>query len=225
MKVRLEVARQSGPPGDMQSSEYVLEPQSNWSLLDCLDSVSRCEDPSLSYRSNCFSAVCGECGLMANGREVLACATRASEYPAGADDVIRIQLQPLKNHPVVRDLVVDRNRYFDRLSSARAFFAVTGYHEIVDGMAMQAAQSVTTCLNCGLCDSACQAYGVHADFVGPAALAWTLRFAHDPREEARAQRQAVLESPRGLAGCIDCGACSEVCPEAIPIHDMIKAAR
>jgi succinate dehydrogenase/fumarate reductase iron-sulfur protein len=225
MKVQLQVWRQSGVSAPPHLQLYSIDAESNWSVLDCLEAVSRREDPSLSYRDNCFSAVCGDCGLRANGREILACANGVSKFPADADGVIHIELRPLRNHPVIRDLAVDRDRFFDRQTAVCAFFAISGYHEFVEGAAMQAAQSVTTCLSCGICDSACEAYTVRADFFGPAALAWTLRFAQDPREEALAQRRSVLDSPRGLSGCVDCGACSDVCPEAIPIHEMIRAAR
>ena len=53
----------------------------------------------LAYRWFCGSKMCGTCAVRMNGREVLAC------WEAVEPDMT---IEPLRNLPVIRDLVVDR---------------------------------------------------------------------------------------------------------------------
>jgi succinate dehydrogenase/fumarate reductase iron-sulfur protein len=225
MNVNLKIRRQSSECDSPWLQEYHIDAQPNWSILDCLQEISRRLDASLAYRENCFSAVCGECGVLANGKETLACANKINDFPLDAAGVIRVDLLPLRNHVLVRDLVVDRESHFQRLTIAGDVFCSTGHHELIAGEAMREIQTVTACLNCGLCDSSCPVEAERGVFLGPAALVWALRFALDPRDGERGVRRGVLDSPRGLSGCIDCGACSEVCPAGVPVHHLLKSAR
>ena len=68
-------------------------------LLDALNWIADNAASDLAYRWFCGSKMCGTCAVRMNGREVLAC------WEAVEPDMT---IEPLRNLPVVRDLVVDR---------------------------------------------------------------------------------------------------------------------
>lgn len=70
------------------------------SVLDGLVRVRLSNDPSLAVRFSCFNAnVCKECTMLIDGKVEYACIAKLHERP--------IQLDPLPNVPVIRDLVTD----------------------------------------------------------------------------------------------------------------------
>ena len=209
MKVSLCIKRQSrGLTSGISDYHFDCPPQ--FTLIDCLDLISREFDPTLAFRENCFSGVCGECGMRANGKDVLACKVRLDSF-----DAAEIVVEPLKNHPVIRDLVIDRKAYFSRLLAAGATFYSDDEIPQTSAEEMKRAQQTTRCIHCGLCISACEAYPAHAEFVGPAAMAWTARFIEDPRDGANDRRRQLAASPQGTSACVDCGLCDSVCPEHV----------
>src|ERR1041385_1322042 len=80
-------------------------PYQKWMrVLDALNWVAENASPDLAFRCFCGSKMCGSCAVRMNGREVLAC------WEAVESDMT---IEPLRNLPVIRDLVVDRAP-FDR---------------------------------------------------------------------------------------------------------------
>ena len=69
-------------------------------VLDALNWIAENDAHATSrYRWFCGSKMCGTCAVRMNGREVLAC------WEAVEPDMT---IEPLRNLPVIRDLVVDR---------------------------------------------------------------------------------------------------------------------
>src|SRR5512146_2126268 len=68
-------------------------------VLDALNWIAENEATDLAYRWICGSKMCGSCALRMNGREVLACWEAVEPT---------MTIEPLRNLPVIRDLVVDR---------------------------------------------------------------------------------------------------------------------
>jgi succinate dehydrogenase/fumarate reductase iron-sulfur protein len=223
MKVRLEVARQA-PTGEPGRSHYDVEAAANSSVYDCLEQVSLKVDPTLAFRDNCGVGVCGECGLRVNGQERLGCQVRVGMLPVEGGTA-SARLEPLRQHRVLRDLVVDRADHFSRLAAADAAFQPGASPQRVSAESMRRVQRTTACTQCGLCLSACESYPSKPDFLGPAALAWTARFLADPRDGATAARRALAASPAGAPGCVSCGRCNEVCPEGVSPFDAIQGLR
>ena len=68
-------------------------------VLDALNWIAENAAPDLAYRWFCGSKMCGTCAVRMNGREVLACWEAVEP---------EMTIEPLRNLPVIRDLVVDR---------------------------------------------------------------------------------------------------------------------
>ncbi len=78
-------------------------PYQKWMrVLDVLNWIAENEATDLAYRWFCGSKMCGTCAVRMNGREVLACWEAAEPV---------MTIEPLRNLPVIRDLVVDRTPY------------------------------------------------------------------------------------------------------------------
>ena len=72
-------------------------------VLDVVTYIQRALDPTLAYRYACRVGMCGSCAMTVNGVPRWTCRTHVDKV-AHAE---RLQIGPLKNLPVIRDLVTD----------------------------------------------------------------------------------------------------------------------
>ena len=79
-------------------------------MLDGLNYIKDQLDGTLSYRWSCRMGICGSCGMMVNGEPKLTCETFLTEYAPGP-----VRVEPLRNFPVIRDLVVDIGDFMRKL--------------------------------------------------------------------------------------------------------------
>ena len=147
------------------------------------------------FRHACHHASCGSCGMRIQGRERLACITPAFEVaPRGS-----IRLEPLRNFPILADLVVDTLPLAEKLERVRA-------HVITEE---EAAQRFESCIECGLCISACPVSATNGDYLGPAVLAAAKRNVGD------ADIRSLVEGQNGVWRCHSAFECTEVCPAGV----------
>jgi fumarate reductase iron-sulfur subunit len=196
-----------------QSYEVPLHDE--WMVLDGLNYIKDELDGSLSYRWACRMGVCGSCGMLVNGKEVLTCAT----YLKGLPSPVRIE--PLRGFPVVRDLVGDIQDFVDKLKSVKPWIIREEEKPPSEGEYLQTPEQLadyeqySMCINCMLCYSACPVYALEPDFIGPAAIALAQRYNLDSRDEGSAERMELLSRHEGLWSCTFVGECSVVCPKKV----------
>ena len=85
-------------------------------VLDLLHRVKWEQDGTLTFRRSCAHGVCGSDAMLINGRNRLACKLRVEQLGTR-----RITVAPLPGLPVVKDLVVDMDGFFDKLRSVQPF--------------------------------------------------------------------------------------------------------
>jgi fumarate reductase iron-sulfur subunit len=198
--------------------DYRVPRQGSQTVLDVVTHVQRVLDPTLSYRFACRVGMCGSCAMTVNGQARWTCRTHVAEVE-GADGVLEIA--PLANLPVVKDLATDMSVFFDKWARARGRFkgAQTRHDDFArvspESPARQAASAGIECIGCAVCYGSCDVVQWRPDFLGPAALnrAWTL--VNDVRDTERTER---LRAVAGDAGCHSChtqGSCTERCPKHI----------
>ena len=186
-------------------------------MLDVVTHIQREIDPSLAYRFACRVGMCGSCAMTVNGAPRWTCRTHVDKV-AGRG---RLRLEPLRNLPVIRDLVVDMSGFFDKWARARGQFAgrlsrTNDFEKVKPGSPMRrSADAGIECIGCAVCYSACDVVAWNRDYLGPAALnrAWTL--VNDQRDAANPER---LRAVAGDAGCHSCHthmSCAERCPKGI----------
>ena len=190
-------------------------------LLDCLNEIKWTRDGTLSYRMSCRSAICGSCGMKANGHALLACQRQAEHLLK--DNVIT--LEPMGNMEPVKDLVVDMEPFWDKVNQVKPYLK-TDDNKAPEKERRQSPDQfkliddASTCIMCGCCYSDCNTLEVDKNFLGPAALAKAQRFVGDSRDEDTAQRVRELSEPGGIWDCTHCAECVERCPK--PAQPMYR---
>jgi fumarate reductase iron-sulfur subunit len=216
-QIKLQVARyrpeqESEPAFD----EYEVPCHSDWVVLDGLNHVKDQIDGTLSYRWSCRMGICGSCGMTVNGEPKLTCATFLDDYAPGP-----VRVEPLRNFPVIRDLVVDLGDFMQKLVRVKPWIVRSVERPLAAGEYLQSPEELdeykqfSMCINCMLCYAACPIYGLDPKFIGPAAIALAQRYNLDSRDEGASERLEILSEHEGIWGCTFVGECTKVCPKNV----------
>jgi len=205
-------------PGDEPKTVTIRVPVSpGMTVLDALVWAKETVDPSLAFRCSCRMGICGSCGMEINGVPRLACETQLKELEGD-----RVEVAPLRNHPVVRDLATDFTGFFGKHRSVRPHVVRADAEPArIEQELLQTEEQklayyqFTMCIMCGLCNSACPIATMDSQFLGPQALAQAYRFTADSRDQGRAGRLPVLDGHHGAWRCEIAGSCSAVCPKGV----------
>lgn len=196
---------------------YEVPRRESQTVLDVVTHIQRHLDPTLAYRYACRVGMCGSCAMTVNGQPRWTCRTHVDKVAQDG----RLEVAPLRNLPVIRDLVADMREFFDKWARAKGQFR--GRATRKDDFARvspaseqrRLADAAIECIGCGVCYAACDVVAWNPDYLGPAALnrAWTL--VNDERDTAQAER---LRAVAGDAGCHSCHthmSCTDRCPKLL----------
>lgn len=201
----------------MRPQTFEVPAYDNQTVLDVVSWIQQNADPTLTYRFACRVGMCGSCAMMVNGVPRWTCRTHVSKVLDGN----AIEVGPLRNLPVIKDLAADMDPFFDKWVAAEGMHHPTRTRddsiEAIDPVTMerQEANSGIECINCSVCYSACDTVAGNPDYLGPAALqrAWTLY--NDAKD---ANKDAILDAVSGKGGCHSChsmGSCTTYCPNEL----------
>jgi fumarate reductase iron-sulfur subunit len=195
--------------------EFEVPRQPSQTVLDVVTYIQRELDPTLAYRFSCRVGMCGSCAMTVNGVPRWTCRTHV-------DKVLEkdaITVAPLRNLPVIRDLVVDMREFFDKWARAKGEFR--GRQTREDDFARVPPESKPRwladagieCIGCGVCYAACDVVKWNPDYLGPAALnrAWTL--INDVRDGEALERLRAVSGDAGCHACHSHVSCTERCPK------------
>ena len=193
---------------------YRVPLRENQTVLDVVTWVQRNLDPTLSYRFACRVGMCGSCAMTVNGRPRWTCRIHVSRVAESG----RLEIGPLENLPVIKDLATDMRPFFEKWQQAKGAFAPAKTRRDAietirpDSPARLAADAAIECINCGICYAACDIVRWDQDYLGPAALnrAWTL--VNDVRDTANVERLAAVAANGGCHACHSHQSCQEHCP-------------
>jgi succinate dehydrogenase / fumarate reductase iron-sulfur subunit len=221
MKAVFEVFRYD-PRTDREGrlGRYELEVEPAHRILDCLNRIRWEQDPSLSFRASCAHGICGSDAVRINGTCALACQRMVKDYGGGP-----ITVEPLPGFPVLKDLVVDLDPFFEKYRAVRPYLLPAG--PAPDAERPQSPEEraafdeAVRCILCACCTAACPVTSQDPDFLGPAALLRAFRYLFDSRDAAGPQRARELDRPDGIWGCKGHGKCTEVCPKEIDVRKWL----
>jgi len=218
---------------------FTVQVEDTAHVIDAIDKVWAEHDHTLTFRRACHHSSCGSCALRINGVEKLPCITRFSEV---GDGNIPLRIEPLRNFPIVSDLVVDVSGFFQRMSASDMSItryaestlplSVDNLDEIVQPRAVVLPDNLThfnrfeNCIECGICMSACPTMAVDNKFMGPAGLAaiyCALQKTDDADEKAHLL--ALVDGEHGIWRCHSAFECTEACPQAVDPAGKIMALR
>jgi fumarate reductase iron-sulfur subunit len=215
--IRLQIARyRPEQESEISFDEYDVPCSKDWVILDGLNHVKDRLDGTLSYRWSCRMGICGSCGMTVNGEPKLTCATFLADYAPGP-----IRVEPLRNFPVIRDLIVDMGDFMRKLARIKPWIVRQTEKPLSEGEYRQTPEELdeykqySMCINCMLCYAACPIYGLDPKFIGPAAIALAQRYNLDNRDEGASDRMEVLSEHEGIWGCTFVGECTKVCPKNV----------
>jgi succinate dehydrogenase / fumarate reductase iron-sulfur subunit len=200
--------------------------------LDALEAAGK-QDSTLLYRHACHHASCGSCGLRIDGRESLPCITPLAKFKTSN---LTLRLEPLRNFPIIGDLLVDLQPFMQRLDSIdlpQVRSVNTPGETPIERIQLSTNEDIPelitfsnmleNCIECGLCMSACPVVGSDAEYSGPALLAAAGRIAAEPRTRSVAEVLKQVDHDHGLWRCHGAYECTEVCPAGVdPAREIMS---
>jgi len=178
-----------------------------------------------------------------NGRSALACkenignevarlqqmaSTSNSDAALSSSESIKeMTIAPMGNMPIIKDLVVDMQSFWDNLEAVDPYISTAGRlvpeREFLQTPEERSQLDRTgNCILCGACYSECNAREVNPEFVGPHALAKAYRMVADSRDaQTETRLEKYNQGTEGVWGCTRCFYCNAVCPMDVAPMDRI----
>jgi fumarate reductase iron-sulfur subunit len=187
---------------------------SRQTVLDVVTWVQRNAAADLAYRFACRVGMCGSCAMTVNGAPRWTCRTRVQAVaPDG-----RLEIRPLRNFPIIKDLAVDMEGFFERWKVGGGAFrantpAPQGFAAVrPEDRHRREADLAVECIGCGVCYAACDTAAGDADYLGPAALSRAWVAVNDARDGDTAGHLRDAAAAGGAHRCHSQGGCTRFCP-------------
>ena len=200
-------------------STYEVPIRKGTTVLEGLQYIKDNVDATLTFRHSCRMGICGSCGINVNGKPMLACYTQVLDL--GLDSLV---LEPLSNMPVIKDLIVDIQPFFDNFRKIKTVL-IKPEEELKQPTAFaQTPQDLkkywdlSLCTKCSICYSACPA-AIDSKFLGPSSLTTNYRFISDSRDAGLDERLKPMSDNVWL--CTSCNSCTMFCPKLVNCSNAI----
>ena len=242
----LKIFRSDKGNGGTGYDTFNIDPVPGMSVLGVLFHIQDRLDDSLAFRYSCRGAVCGNCAMLINKVPRLACRTQLADLAAGKIDIDlkpypalepdiewdrdkEILIEPLPHLPVLKDLVVDMDRFFEYYRTIEPVLKAGDdppeKERLMQASSVNELEDYTNCILCAACVGSCPVNGKSEGYMGPAVLAKLYRFHIDPREACDDSRLLMANSISGWWGCEFHTNCKKVCPKGVPPNQAIGRAR
>jgi len=206
-----------------ESYQVTAEPTDR--VLDALHKVKWDLDGTLTFRRSCAHGVCGSDAMRINGKNRLACKTLIKDVNPSEP----ITVEPIKGLPVLKDLVVDMEPFFDAYRSIMPFLVNEGHEPTRERLQSQEDRErfddTTKCILCAACTTSCPVYWTDGQYFGPQAIVGAHRFIFDSRDEGTDQRLEILNDQEGVWRCRTTFNCTEACPRGIEVTKAIQEVK
>lgn len=204
-------------PDDSSGGRYETYEVPYFSHMDVIDVLRYIRDNidhSLAFRYSCEEGKCGLCSVVVNGKPVLACKRTVQKGES-------LTIEPLPNFPIIRDLIVDRDGYYDELKHLQNVV------EIRSSRKARIAQDKETdyiecanCVECGVCSVSCP-----AALTGDHPLTGPVGFLQSVRVALFGPSTLSPDGASDLFNCLQCGQCHAVCPRDVNLPELIRRSR
>lgn len=243
--MKLKVYRYQDGMESPRYDSFELESIPGLTVLGALFQFQEQFDDSLSFNYSCRGAVCGTCGMLINKVPRLACRTQLKPLLRGElkvslfsypgiketipwDPAKEVLVEPLPHLPVIKDLVVDMDKFFEYYRFVEPVFRTSDLNpekeRLMDPEDVKQLEEYTNCVLCAACFGGCPVVGQNPKYLGPAALAKLYRFHLDSRETADTSRLEIADIKNGWWACDSYGNCRKVCPKGVPPITAIENA-
>lgn len=222
-----------GVPGNQYWEEFELELRPYLNIISALMEVQknpinrqREKVTPVAWEQGCLEEVCGSCSMLINGRPRQGCT-------ALIDDLLKatrgdtVTLAPMTKFPLIKDLVINRDRMFEDLKRIKAWVEADdaldrGFGPKISPKVQEARYLLSTCMTCGCCLEGCPQVNAKSKFIGPAAISQVRLFnAHPVGKLMESDRLKPLMEEGGVTDCGNAQNCAAVCPKKIPLTESI----
>ncbi len=217
--VEVKIKRFNPQSKKLEENSYKVRVDRFHSVLDTILDIKRKQDPTIAMRYSCRMGICGSCGMVVNGKPVLACETNVFKNMEEGS----ITVAPMQGHPLLKDLVTDFDDFFSRHASiapnihrkdeVEKYEAKKEYIQTKEELSKFLPFSY--CIMCGLCVDACPVVNINPMFIGPQALSQVQRYHADSRDQLGVKRLDMVDKLTHVWDCEFAGACSEACPKGV----------
>lgn len=201
------------------------------SVLDLLHRVKWEIDGTLSLRRSCAHGVCGSDAMRINGANALACKMLVARLVKEGSEAAKIQVEPILGLPVLKDLVVDMEPFFEHYRSVKPYFINDSEPPDSGRERLQSVEDrarfddTTKCILCAACTTSCPTFWANGQYVGPAAIVQAHRFIFDTRDEGYGERLDVVGDSFGVWRCRTVFNCTSACPREIEVTKAIAEVK
>ena len=220
MQVQFEIQR-FNPESDQKPylKTYEIELEETDRVLDGLNEIRWRVDGTFTFRRSCEHGICGSDAMRINGVNRLACKTLIQDVGTN------IRVEPLIGFPLVKDLVINQDRFFAHYRSVLPYLINDDppppRERLQSTEQRERFDDTTKCILCAACTTSCPSAWADEDFVGPASLVQAHRFIFDSRDRGAAARLARLSGREGAWGCRTIFNCTNACPRGIEVTRAI----
>jgi succinate dehydrogenase / fumarate reductase iron-sulfur subunit len=217
-QVQFRVFRSSRGEVPAHYDPFTVEIKPDETVLDGIERIWAFQDRTLTFRHACHHASCGSCAMRVNGVEKLSCVTYIQDVTTDGGTLV---VEPLRNFPIVGDLVVDVSPMFHRMHEV-------GMPIIRSAEPLGKPESFNrfeNCIECGMCVSACPVMLTSDQYLGPAALAAAQRTIAEPRGVDVRSIWQLADDENSVWRCHTAFECGEVCPSNVDPAGAIMALR
>ena len=222
-----------GVPGKQYWEEFELEIKPHFNIIAALmqiqkKPINRKQEKvtPVAWEQGCLEEVCGSCSMLINGRPRQGCTALIDTLLESTGSNI-VTIAPFTKFPLIRDLVVNRDKMFEDLKRIRAWIEVDdaldrGFGPKISPKVQEAMYVLSTCMTCGCCVEACPQVNRHSKFIGPAAISQVRLFnAHPVGKLMESDRLRPMMEEGGVTDCGNAQNCAAVCPKKIPLTESI----
>jgi succinate dehydrogenase / fumarate reductase iron-sulfur subunit len=206
---------------------YEVDVQPGDRLLNLLMNLKGYEDGTLTFRRSCAHGICGSDAMRINGVNRLACKVLVKDLVRRDGDTIMVE--PIKGLPVLKDLVVDMEPFFEAYRQVQPFLMTSGNEPTRERLQSPEDRArfddTTKCILCAACTTSCPVYWNDGAYFGPAAIVNAHRFIFDSRDEGSEERLEILNDAEGVWRCRTTFNCSEACPRGIEVTKAIQEVK
>ena len=202
---------------------FEVEAEPDDRILDVLQEIRSNHDGSLAYRKSCAHGVCGSDAMIINGKNQLACQVLVKEVSSP------IKIEPIRGLPVLKDLIVDMNDFFDSYKKILPFLISDepdpNRERLQSQEDVDRIEDTTKCILCAACTTSCPVFWTSDSFIGPASLVNAHRFIFDSRDKGNKQRLEILKDVNGAFRCRTAFNCTSACPRGIKVTEAIEEVK
>jgi len=209
-------------------SEYTVEERRGMTVFMTLMTIRETLDHDLSFDFVCRAGICGSCGMLVNGKPLLACKTQTKDYESG-----EITLMPMPAFDLIKDLSVNTGVWMEGMNKRVESWIHTNEKLDLGAMEMKVDPDVAyetfeldRCIECGICVAACATKIMRPNFIGAVGLNRSARFQVDPYDNrSDSDFYETIGDDDGIFGCMSLLGCEDHCPKEIQLQEKIAYMR